>query len=81
MTIKVGNIVTHASGLGWGSGKVLEVSGTSALIQFSDGKNRRIAGTHYLFLQPAALNTFAPPPVAVREIKKPAKPRVAKKNK
>ena len=79
MTIKVGSIVSHTGGLGWGAGKVLEVSDTSALIQFSDGKNRRIAATHYLSLQPAALHSFVPLPDVPPEIKKSVKPRTAKK--
>ena len=40
MTIKAGNIVSHAGALEWGAGKVLEVTAKMATIQFSDGKSR-----------------------------------------
>lgn len=62
MTIKVGSIVSHTGGLGWGAGKVLEVTSTLAMIQFSDGKNRKIAASHFTTLEPAAPGSFLPPP-------------------
>jgi transcription elongation factor GreA-like protein len=61
MTIKVGNIVSHAGGLEWGVGKVLEVTAAKATIHFSDGKNRKIAASHFSSLQPAAADSYIPP--------------------
>jgi transcription elongation factor GreA-like protein len=65
MTIKAGNIVSHTGGLEWGVGKVLEVTAAMATIQFSDGKNRKIAASHFTTLQPAAAGSYTPPPEAV----------------
>jgi hypothetical protein len=62
MTIKAGNIVSHTGGIEWGVGKVLEVTAAMATIQFSDGKNRKIAASHYTTLQPAAAGSYMPPP-------------------
>ncbi|BCS55349.1 DUF3553 domain-containing protein [Geobacter sp. SVR] len=62
MTLKVGNIVNHSGMLEWGAGKVLEVTATLAMIQFSDGKNRKIAISHFDILQPALLGSFIPLP-------------------
>ena len=81
MTIKVGNIVSHSGALEWGAGKVLEISATSAMIQFSDGKNRKIAVSHHTALQPAAPDSFSPAPEAPVEMKAPRAPRAAKKKK
>jgi hypothetical protein len=81
MALKVGNIISHTGGLGWGSGKVLEVSANSAMIQFSDGTNRRIAASHFTTLEPAAPGSFAPPPDDIVVTKPPRAPRVAKKKK
>lgn len=60
MNIKVGNIVSHSGGLGWGSGKVMEVTPTSAMIEFSDGKNRKIAASYFFTLEPAAPDSYVP---------------------
>jgi hypothetical protein len=81
MTIKVGNIVSHSGGLGWGAGKVLEVTPTSVMIQFSDGHNRKIAASHFTTLEPAAPASFLPPAETTVETKTPRVPRVAKKKK
>ena len=81
MTIKVGTIVSHSGGLGWGAGKVLQVTPTSAMILFSDGKNRKIAATHFTILEPAASSSFLPPPETPVEIKTQRVPRAAKKQK
>jgi len=81
MALRVGNIISHTGGLGWGSGKVLEVTAKSAMIQFSDGTNRRIAVSHFTTLEPAAPGSFSPPPEAVVAPKAPRAPRVAKKKK
>lgn len=79
MIIKVGTIVSHTGGLGWGSGKVLEVTPTLAMIQFSDGKSRKIAASHFSTLEPAAAGSYSPPVEAPVEAKPPRAPRVAKK--
>ncbi len=81
MIIKVGNIVSHTGGLGWGAGKVLEVTSTLAMIQFSDGKSRKIAASHYSTLEPAAPGSYLPPVVAPVEAKPPRAPRATKKKK
>ena len=78
MNIKTGNIVRHAGALEWGSGKVLEVTVAMATIQFSDGKNRKIAASHFNTLQPADAASYLPPieglPAAkTRTARKPAK--------
>lgn len=78
MTIKAGNIVSHAGALEWGAGKVLEVTAAMATIQFSDGKNRKIAASHFTTLQPAAAASFLPPPETVPAVKAQV-PRTVKK--
>jgi hypothetical protein len=70
MRIKVGNIVSHAVGLEWGAGKVLEVTATMATIQFSDGKSRKIAVSHFTTLQPAAIASYIPPTEPAPLVKK-----------
>jgi hypothetical protein len=80
MAIKVGSIVSHAGAVEWGAGKVLEVTPTLAMIQFSDGKNRKIAVSHFTALQPAAPGSFTPPSLPL-ETKTVRAPRVAKKKK
>ena len=81
MTIKAGSIVSHAGALEWGVGKVLEVTAAMVTIQFSDGKNRKIAASHFTTLQPAAASSFLPPPetAPVEKVNRP--PRTAKKKK
>ncbi|MGD0584711.1 MAG: DUF3553 domain-containing protein [Oryzomonas sp.] len=81
MVIKVGNIVSHTGALEWGAGKVMEITANSAMIQFSDGKNRKIAVSHFTTLQPAAPNSFLPPPEVLVEAKtaRARSPRAAKK--
>jgi hypothetical protein len=69
MGIKVGNIVSHTGALEWGAGKVMEITASSAMIQFSDGKNRKIAVSHFTTLQPAAPASFLPPPEVLVEAK------------
>ncbi len=61
MTIKAGSIVSHAGALEWGVGKVMEVTAAMATIQFSDGKSRKIAASHFITLQPAAEASYTPP--------------------
>lgn len=81
MTIKVGNIVSHTGALEWGAGKVMEITASLAMIQFSDGKNRKIAVSHFATLQPAAPGSYTPPPEVPLEAKALRVPRVAKRNK
>lgn len=81
MAIKVGNIISHSGGFGWGAGKVLEVTANSALIQFSDGTNRRIASSHFSTLEAAAPDLFNPPPQDQTTIKPPKALRAVKKKK
>lgn len=64
MIIKTGSIVSHAGALEWGVGKVLEVTAAMATIHFSDGKNRKIASSHFTTLQPAAAASYTPPEIA-----------------
>jgi hypothetical protein len=60
MTLKTGNIVNHTIALEWGAGKVLVVTPTMATIEFSDGKSRKIAASHFHALQPAEAAAFSP---------------------
>ena len=79
MTIKTGSIVSHSGALEWGVGKVLEVTAAMATIQFSDGKNRKIAASHFTTLQPAAAASYTPPPETAPIVKAIRAPRAAKK--
>ena len=82
MMIKVGNIVSHTGALEWGAGKVMEITASSVMIQFSDGKNRKIAVSHFTTLQPAAPNSFLPPPealVVTKAARAARSPRASKK--
>lgn len=81
MTIKVGSIVSHTSGQEWGAGKVLEVTSTLAMIQFSDGKKRKIAVSHFSTLEPAAPGSYLPPTEVSVEAKPARAPRATKKKK
>jgi transcription elongation factor GreA-like protein len=81
MTIKAGNIVSHTGGLEWGVGKVLEVTAAKATIHFSDGKNRKIASSHFSSLQPAEAASYIPPTEPAPMVKTLRTPRTAKKKK
>ncbi len=81
MKIKVGTIVNHSGAIEWGVGKVLEVTATLAMIQFSDGKKRKIASSHFTTLQPAAPGSFTPLPEVLPAVKAARVPKVAKKAK
>jgi hypothetical protein len=81
MIIKVGSIVSHSGALGWGSGKVLEVTATLAMIQFSDGTNRKIAASHFKTLEPAVPASFSPPADASPAAKSARALKVTKKKK
>ncbi len=80
MTIKAGNIVSHTGALKWGAGKVLEVTAAMATIQFSDGKSRKIAASHFITLVPAAASSFVPP-LEPPPAPQPLKSRAVKKKK
>ncbi len=81
MTIKTGNIVSHAGALEWGVGKVLEVTDAMATIHFSDGKSRKIAASHFITLQPAAEAFYTPPPEIAQEVKAVRVPKTSRKKK
>jgi hypothetical protein len=83
MIIKLGTVVSHAGAVEWGVGKVTEVTGCRATIQFSDGIIRKIASSHYTVLQPADSASFitssdsAPVPkvrAATKRVKKVIQP-------
>lgn len=61
MIIKRGNVVSHAGGIEWGVGKVVEVTDLKATIQFSDGVIRKIASSHFTILQPADSALYVSP--------------------
>jgi hypothetical protein len=82
MIIKAGNMVSHTGALQWGTGKVLDVTAAKATIQFSDGISRKIASTHFTILQPAASDSYSPPPPAAEPLVKARRaPGTAKKKK
>jgi hypothetical protein len=66
MIIKPGNVVSHIGAHEWGVGKVVEVTKGKATIQFSDGKKRKIAASHYSSLQPADPASFSLPPETIQ---------------
>ncbi|MBJ6727213.1 DUF3553 domain-containing protein [Geomesophilobacter sediminis] len=81
MNIKRGTVVSHAAAVEWGIGKVVEVTYTSATIEFSDGLVRKIAAAHYPSLVPADPAFFVPIPAAIPAVKARAtssKAKVAK---
>ncbi len=65
MNIRQGNVVSHTVEIGWGAGKVVEVTPLKATIQFNDGIIRKIASSHYTVLQPADPASFVPAPDTV----------------
>jgi hypothetical protein len=81
MTIKVGNIVSHIGALEWGAGKVLEVTAAMATIHFSDGKNRKIASSHFSSLQPGSADSYLPPSEAAPATKNIRSPKTTKRKK
>ena len=81
MIIKNGTFVSHNAAEQWGAGKVMEVTGVRATIQFSDGIIRKISSSHYASLQQADPASFLPLPEAVPAparvtVRKPRKPKV-----
>jgi hypothetical protein len=81
MSIKAGNVVSHTGAQEWGAGKVMEVTATMATIQFSDGKERKIAASHFMALEPAAASSYVKPPEPAPAAKAPRAPRAAAKKK
>jgi hypothetical protein len=81
MVLKTGSIVSHSVALDWGAGKVMLVTPTLATIQFSDGKSRKIASSHFSILQPAEAAPYTPPADLPATAKPARAPRVAKKKK
>ena len=79
MTIKRGNVVSHAGAIEWGVGKVMEVTPLKATIQFSDGIIRKIASSHYTILLRADPASFVPIPDSVPVAKVRATPKRQKK--
>ena len=79
MIIKVGSMVSHTGALGWGTGKVLEVTATLAMIQFSDGTSRKIAASHFRTLEPASPASYLSPVDASPAAKPVRAPRTTKK--
>ena len=75
MNIKRGNVVSNSGAIQWGVGKVMEVTASSATIQFSDGITRKIAATHYMILQPGDPAFFVPMPEITTVAKVRAAPR------
>jgi transcription elongation factor GreA-like protein len=65
MIIKSGSFVRHTGARQWGAGKVTEVVGARATIQFSDGITRKISSSHYTSLQQADPASFVPLPEPV----------------
>ncbi len=62
MSIKRGDVVTHAAAAQWGVGKVVEVSPDRVSILFNDGTTRKIACSHFESLLPAAQSSYLPVP-------------------
>ena len=79
MTIKRGNVVSHAGAIEWGAGKVVEVTALKATIQFSDGITRKIASSHYTILKPADPASFIKIPDSIPSVKVRATPKRPKK--
>jgi hypothetical protein len=81
MTIKVGKIISHAGALEWGAGKVLEVTAAMVTIEFSDGKTRKIAASHFNTLQPADAASYFPHTKSEPALKARPATKTAKKKK
>ena len=80
MNIKRGVVVSHTGAIEWGVGKVMEVASAKATIQFSDGITRKIAATHYAFLQPGDPAFFVPvaETTKVAKVRAPRIPKIPK---
>jgi hypothetical protein len=53
----------------WGVGKVMEITASAVRIQFSDGKNRKIAASHFTCIEPGDPASFVPPTEVTVETK------------
>jgi hypothetical protein len=73
MTIVPGIVVKHQSAPEWGAGKVVAVTLTMATIEFSDGKCRKIAASHFFDLTPSDHLSWVPLPNEVPKTDKPKK--------
>jgi len=62
MSIKRGDMVSHATAAEWGVGRVTETSPIRIAIQFHDGVTRKIASSHFKLLLPAEAGSFPPFP-------------------
>ncbi|GFO55766.1 hypothetical protein GMSM_27730 [Geomonas sp. Red276] len=60
MSVKQGDVVTHAIATAWGAGKVVEASTDRVSILFNDGITRKIVCSHFDNLLPAAHSSFHP---------------------
>lgn len=81
MSIKRGDVVSHSAAIGWGVGKVVEVTSIRMTIQFNDGITRKIACSHYASLLPAEANLFVPVPQADLKVATKPAPKGPKKTK
>jgi transcription elongation factor GreA-like protein len=81
MEIKIGAMVSHVGGREWGVGKVLEITASSVMIQFSDGKNRKIAASHFTCIEPGNPDFFVPLPEVPADVKAPRTRKTAVKKK
>jgi len=73
MTIVPGIVVKHQCAPEWGAGKVVAVTLTIATIEFSDGKSRKIAASHFCDLLPSDRSSWVPLPQNAPEMEKPKK--------
>ena len=73
MIIVPGIVVKHQSAPEWGAGKVMAVTLTMATIEFSDGKSRKIAASHFCALIPSDRSSWVPLPHKEPETEKPKK--------
>jgi transcription elongation factor GreA-like protein len=67
MNIKEGHFVSHEGAMQWGVGKVLAVEKSMVTIRFSDGKDRKIAASHFDSLHFANKDLYVIPPVVIPE--------------
>jgi hypothetical protein len=73
MTIVPGLVVKHQSAPEWGAGKIVAVTLTIATIEFSDGKSRKIAASHFCDLIPSDRSSWVPFTNKAPETDKPKK--------
>lgn len=80
MTFKTGSVVSHTGAQEWGAGKVTEVTAARVTIMFSDGRERKIAASHFESLVPAQASAFVAPSETAPAAK-PARSKAASKKK